>query len=170
MKFAVAFLTGAMLFCASSLSAQTQPGPEHAFLAELEGTWEVKSSTPGGDMTGTATYKMKHGGLWLVSEMDAKMPEGPFTGQGLDTYDTSKKKYVSIWVDSMSSSPVTLEGDRSKDGKTLTMTGKGPGMDGNVTDFKTVTEVVSKDKHVFKMWMGDTQGDPVMTIHYTRKK
>ncbi len=70
----------------------------------------------------------------------------------------------------MSSSPVTLEGDRSKDGKTLTMTGKGPGMDGNVTDFKTVTEVVSKDKHVFKMWMGDTQGDPVMTIIYTRKK
>ena len=80
------------------------------------------------------------------------------------------KKFTGIWVDSMSVSPVMLEGERSADGKTLTMTGKGPGMDGKTTEIKTVTEYNSKDKHTFKMWMGQTTGDPVMSAVYERKK
>ncbi len=121
-------------------------------------------------MSGTSTYKMKHGGLWLVSELDAKMPQGPFTGQGIDTYDSVKKKYISIWIDSMSSSPVITRRRTQQRRKDTDVEWKGPGMDGNITDIKTVTEIISKDKHVFKMWMGDTQGDAMMTINYSRKK
>ena len=175
MKFAIKLLAGvfatAVLFV-TQLPGQEmiKPGPEHKFLAEVEGEWNVKLETPGGEWTGKCTYKMVHGGLWLASEMDAKMPEGPFTGQGLDTYNPMTKKFTGIWVDSMSVSPVMLEGERSADGKTLTMTGKGPGMDGKTTDIKTVTEYNSKDKHTFKMWMGQTTGDPVMSAVYERKK
>jgi hypothetical protein len=50
------------------------------------------------------------------------------------------------------------------------MTGKGPSPDGTTTDYKTETEYVSKDKHVFKMWMGTTTGEPMMVATYERKK
>jgi hypothetical protein len=52
----------------------------------------------------------------------------------------------------------------------ITMTGKGPSPDGTTTDYKTETEYVSKDKHVFKMWMGTTTGEPMMVATYERKK
>ncbi len=156
--------------CPALAQEAVKPGPEHAFLAEMVGEWTVKFQTPGGEWTGKNVYKMAHGGLWLASELECKTPDGPFSGQGLDSYNPAKKKYVGTWVDSMSTTPIVLEGERSSDGKTLTMTGKGPGMDGNTADIKTVTEYTSKDKHVFKMWMGQTTGEPTMTAVYERKK
>ena len=96
---------GTTLFAQESI----KPGKEHSFLAEAEGDWSVTIASPGGDMTGKCVYKMAHNGLWLTSQLDMKMPDGPFTGQGLDTYDPIKKKYVAIWVDSMSATPLILE-------------------------------------------------------------
>ena len=163
---------GLLLCFGSSMVAQepVKAGKEHAFLAETEGEWSVSIASPDGDMKGKCAYKMAHNGLWLTSQLDMKMGEFPFTGTGLDSFDPVKKKYVSIWVDSMSATPVILEGDRSSDGKKVTMTGKGPGQDGKITDFKTETEYTSKDKHVFKMWMGATTGEPMMVATYERKK
>ena len=156
----------------SSLYAQdsVKPSKEHAFLAETEGDWSVSIASPGGDMTGKCVYKMAHNGIWLTSQLDMKMPDGAFTGTGLDSYDPIKKKYVAIWVDSMSATPLLLEGDRSADGKKITLTGKGPSPDGTSTAYKTETEYVNKDKHVFKMWMGTTTGEPMMVATYERKK
>ena len=161
-----------LMYLGSTLAAQEsiKPGKEHAFLAETEGEWSVTIASPGGDMTGKGVYKMAHNGLWLTSQLEMKMPQGPFTGQGLDTFDPIKKKFVAVWIDSMSASPLILEGDRSPDGKKITMTGKGPGPDGTSANYKTETEYVSKDKHVFKMWMGTTTGDPMMVATYERKK
>ena len=158
--------------CATSIVAQEsiKPSAEHAFLAETEGEWNVTMASPGGELTGKGSYKMAHNGIWLTSQLEMKMPDGPFSGSGLDSYDPVKKKFVAIWVDSMSATPITLEGDRSSDGKKITMTGKGPAPDGTLTTYKTETEYVSKDKHVFKMWMGTTTGEPMMVATYVRKK
>jgi len=47
------------------------------------------------------------GGLWLVSDFQGRWGSQPFHGHGTFGYDTSKKKYVGIWVDSMSTrSPI----------------------------------------------------------------
>ena len=171
MKLA-AFGISLFLTIGSLLSAQesVKAGKEHAFLAEAEGEWSVSIASPDGDMTGKCVYKMAHNGIWLTSQLEMKMGEGSFTGTGLDSYDPIKKKFVAIWVDSMSASPLMLEGDRSSDGKKITMTGKGPAPDGTSTSYKTETEYLSKDKHVFKMWMGTTTGEPMMVAKYERKK
>jgi len=171
MKLA-AFGISLFLAIGSLLSAQesVKVGKEHAFLAEAEGEWSVSIASPDGDMTGKCVYKMAHNGIWLTSQLEMKMGEGPFTGTGLDSYDPIKKKFVAIWVDSMSATPMMLEGDRSSDGKKITMTGKGPAPDGTSTSYKTETEYVSKDKHVFKMWVGTTTGEPIMVAKYERKK
>ena len=166
MGFCLILSVGSTLFSQESI----KPGKEHAFLAETEGEWSVTIASPGGDMTGKCVYKMAHKGVWLTSQLDMKMPDGPFTGTGLDTFDPIKKKFVAIWVDSMSATPVILEGERNQDGKKITMAGKGPSPDGTSTAYKTETEYVSKDKHIFKMWMGTTTGDPMMVATYERKK
>ncbi len=146
-----------------------QPSPEHQFLAESAGDWDVTFEMEGAQMKGDSKNKMAHGGLWLSSMLEMDMGGVKFTGQGLDSYDPVRKKFVGVWVDSMTTSPIMLEGDRSKDGKTLTMTGKGPDQSGAIVDYKTETEYISKDKHIFKMWMGKTSGAESMKATYVRK-
>jgi hypothetical protein len=79
-----------------------KPGPEHEYLKKMEGTWNCTIKGMGAESKGVATYKMELGGLWLVSSFEGDVFGSKFTGKGLDTYDTTKKKYTSIWIDSMS--------------------------------------------------------------------
>jgi hypothetical protein len=145
---------------------QPKPGPEHAILKKQEGTWEA---TIKGGGTGTMVMKMDLGGLWMTSSFEGSFGDMKFTGKGLDTYDSAKKKYVGVWVDSMSTSLLTLEGAYDKETKTTTMTGEGPGPDGKPTKMKTVTQMKDDDNMVFTMFMGDAK-DPMVEITYKRKK
>src|SRR5262249_55701538 len=131
----------ARLFCAVALAAVlaapaaraqeiTKPGPEHEMLKKLEGNWDLTMKAAGTDFKGSVTYKMELGGLWLVSSLECDMGGMKFWGKGLDTYDAKKKKYLSVWADSMSTHPMFLEGDFDKEKKTLTLVGDGPGLDG----------------------------------------
>src|SRR5262245_6554801 len=93
------------------------PGPEHELLKKLEGTWTAKIKTDGGESEGTSIYKMQLGGLWLMSEFQGEFFGQKFEGRGADTYDPEKKKFVSVWVDSMSTRPMMLEGTYDKEKK-----------------------------------------------------
>ncbi len=144
-----------------------KPGKEHEFLKELVGQWDIAFD---GNMAGKSVYKMVHNNLWLESHVEMELPQGKFTGQGLDSYDPIKKKYTAVWVDSMSTSPIVMEGDLDAATKTLTMTGKGPDPEGKIVDYKMSTEYKDKDTHFFKMWIGNSSGDPMMSATYKRKK
>jgi hypothetical protein len=149
-----------------------KPGPEHEKLKALEGVWEAVVKSEHGDSKATATYKMELGGMWLVSNFEGEFGGQKFSGKGLDTYNASKKKYVSVWVDSMMQSPMLLEGTYDKDGKVLTMTGEGPGEDGKPMKVKSTSEMPDKESMVFKMYQVDKDGKDkeMMTITYKRKK
>jgi uncharacterized protein DUF1579 len=146
-----------------------KPGPEHEMLKKREGTWV--SSMKVGDMEskGTLTSKMELGGLWLVGSLESELFGQKFAGKSLDTYDPLKKKYVSLWVDSMSTSPITMEGSYDKEKKELTLTGEGPGMDGKTTKYKSITKMPDDDTIVMTMYMGDGK-DPGFIVTYKRKK
>jgi hypothetical protein len=148
------------------------PGPEHARLKQLEGEWIATLKSPGGDSKGTMTYRMECGGLWLVSDFHADLGGQKFQGRGLDGYDAQKKKYVSVWVDSMSPRPLIFEGDVDADKKELTMRGEGPGPDGKPVKFKSVSRRVDADHETFKMFIVGADGTEteMMTIQYERKK
>lgn len=146
-----------------------KPGPEHEALKKLEGTWDATMKFGGAESKGTMVYKMEVGGLWLTSSFEGSFGGGKFSGKGLDSYDPAKKKFVSVWVDSMITSPMIMEGDYDKDKKTLTLTGDGIGPDGKKTKFKSVSEMKDDDTIHFSMYMGDTK-EPGFTIDYKRKK
>jgi len=164
-------------FCATALAvviavptARAQdfpkPGPEHEHLKKLEGTWDA--TVMGQESKGTMTYKMDVGGLWLTSNYEGEFGGAKFHGKGFDSYDAGKKKYVSVWVDNLITSPRFMEGTYDKDKKTLTMTGDGAGPGGTVK-FKSVTTYKDDDSIVYDLYMGDAK-EPVVTIAYKRRK
>ena len=148
------------------------PGPEHDALKKLEGTWNAKLKMGDNESSGTMTYKMECGGLWLTSDFRGEFDGQKFQGRGVDGYDPEKKKYVSVWVDSMSTRPMLLEGTHDKEKKTTTMTGEAPGPDGKLAKHKMVTHTPDDDHQTFTMYIIDADGkeNKIMTIEYTRKK
>jgi hypothetical protein len=174
-RIALAFVTSLALtgaLAAQESPAPPKPGPEHKKLKELEGNWDVVMNFGETETKGKVVYKMGLGGLWLIADFEGEFAPGqPFSGKGLDGYDANKKKYTSVWVDSMSGSPVVSEGNYDKDGKVLTMIGEGPGPDGKPMKYKMTTEHRDKDNLLFTMY--GVEGDKEMkmfTIAYKRRK
>ena len=163
---------GALLITAAVAQEAPKPGPEHERLKKVEGTWEATMKMAGQESKGTMKYKMDLGGLWLVSEFEGELAGMKFKGRGLDTYDLAKKKYIGIWADSMSTTPMMMEGTYDEKGKALIMTGEGLGLDGPRTKYKNVLEF--KDDNTMLQTMsnpGKDGKDQVMfTITYKRKK
>ncbi|HXT39124.1 MAG TPA: DUF1579 domain-containing protein [Candidatus Angelobacter sp.] len=155
-----------------SALGQAAPGPEHEALKKLEGTWNAKMKMGDTESAATATYKMICGGMWLMSDFQGEFGDQKFSGHGMDGYDAEKKKFVSVWVDSMSGRPLFLEGTHDKEKKTTTMTGEAMGPDGKMAKHKMVTQMSDDDHFTFTMFALDADGkeNKVMTIEYTRKK
>jgi hypothetical protein len=144
-------------------------GPEHELLKKMEGTWDTTMKIMGLESKGTATYKMELGGLWLVSSFEGNLGGAKFSGRQLETYDAKKKKYVGVWFDSMSTSPMLMEGTYDKEKKTLTLTGESPGPDGKPEKFKAVSEWKDEDTVHFAMYVREEKA-PAFTITYKRRK
>ena len=146
-----------------------KPGPEHALLKTMEGTWDTTMKMGPNESKGVATYKMDVGGLWLASTFESMMGNDKFSGRGFDSYDAGKKKFVGVWVDSMSTTPMMMEGTYDKAKKTTTMFGEAPGMDGKPTKHKIVTVMPDDNTMNFAMYAGDAK-EPSFTIVYKRRK
>lgn len=174
-------LVGLFLFFAALVpsAARSQepglpkPGPEHAHLKAMEGVWDAEMVLPDGTKSkGAMTYKMEVGGLWLTSDFKGEFAGAEFTGKGLDSYDAKKKKFVGVWVDSMITSPLVMEGTLDEKTHTLTMHTEGPGPDGNLQKMKMVTKMPDKDHIHFEAFFTGADGKDAsgFTINYTRKK
>jgi hypothetical protein len=152
---------------ASAQPPEVKPGPEHAVLAEMAGTWAGKMKMAGApdESDCRATYRMELGGLWMTGNFSGNLGGQRFQGRSLDSYDAASKKYNGVWVDSMSTKMMILEGSYDPATKTMTQTGMGPGPDGKEVKHKMVTTMTSKDAMTFKMFMGDME---MLTIEYKR--
>lgn len=161
----------AMISTSASLFAQApqSPGKEHEELKALAGVWDAAMKmADGSEVKAESEYKMICEGMWLSSDFRGDFGGMKFQGKGLDGYDSAKKQYVSVWVDSMSGSPMVMRG--TKEGKVTTMTGEGPGPAGD-TKYKTISTQDSSDKMSFQMFMtADGKDVEVMSITYTRRK
>jgi uncharacterized protein DUF1579 len=148
-----------------------QPGAEHDVLKQTAGEWSaVCKMSDGTESKGASSSKMECGGLWLVTSFEGDIAGTKFQGKGLDSYDPAKKKYVGVWVDSMTTSPMILEGTYDEKTKTMTMTGEGKMPDGTLAKHRMVTKYTDKDHHSFEMFMTlpDGKETSMMTIEYTR--
>jgi Protein of unknown function (DUF1579) len=166
-------VTVAGLLAAGGAPAQEfqvpKPGPEHEYFKKLVGSWEATAKAGPTESKGNMVYTLDPAGLWLLGKYEGDFGGQTFYGYGMDSYDPGTKKYVGVWVDSMMTRPLNLEGTFDKDKKVMTMSGEGPGMDGKPTRYKNVSEWKDGDTIVFTMYQGDAK-EPGVTITFKRKK
>jgi hypothetical protein len=155
-------------------------GPEHAKLAKAVGTWDTVMKmwmAPGTEPTvsrGTAEFRLLLDGRYLEQKYKCEMPEGAFEGLGIEGYDRVKNRYVSVWMDNMSTGIFMSEGTADETGKVFTYYGK---MDDPFTGqkdkvVKSVAREIDPGKVIFEMYdnipgVGEFKS---MEITYTRKK
>jgi hypothetical protein len=160
-----------------------KPTKEHERLKRDVGAWDavIKSTMPGPDgkteeseSRGVEINRLMTGGLWLITDFRGEFGGMPFHGHGIGGYDPVKKKYVSTWADTFSTSLMVTEGEY--DEKTGELTSTGETVD-PASGQKLKTRMVSKsegdDKRSMVMFMQiPGAGDElvkVMEISYTRR-
>jgi uncharacterized protein DUF1579 len=165
--------TAGRLAGAQEMPPMPKPGPEHEILKSEAGTWDAKIEmmSPNGTMTssGVETARVGCGGLCLITDFKGEMMPGmSFEGHGTSVYDSTKKKYVGTWADSMSQGLMISEGTWDPAAKTMTSMMEGPDMTGAIVKMKGVVEHKDANTRVFTMYNPD--GAVGMKITYTRKQ
>jgi hypothetical protein len=150
-----------------------EPTAEHKWLADGAGKWKATGKVfvgPGQEMplSGVQTNTMQPGGLWQIT--DFKEDTGPFVGHGIAGYDPAKKKFVSVWVDSMGTELAPAEGTLSADKKTLTMEFMATGPTGEKEKMKeTITRKDDKTSF-FEMFKVGADGKQMKVLEITYTK
>ena len=148
-----------------------KPGPELDHCKQLEGTWDATMKFMGAESKGTMIWKMDLGGLWLLEHFKGDFGGMPFEGRGATTYDPAKKKYVNVWIDSMTTSPMISEGTFNPDKKTMSMTGTMTGPDGKSMKHIMTSQMIDNNNILFTMRTPDASGkeEEMFTITYKRR-
>jgi hypothetical protein len=154
------------------------PGKDHEFLKQFEGDWDVHSRmTPPGQTTpqeskGTESARIGLGGYWLMFDFKGSHENQPMDGHGLLGYDPQKKKYVGVWAGSVCPYLATFEGERSADGRTLTMACRSTDpKTGKPMNERMVFQFHDKDHRTLRFFGTDESGKeaPTAEMTYTRK-
>ena len=164
-----------------------KPGENHKLLAEMAGSWsytmkmmmDPTTSKPS-ESKGTATRKAIFDGRYFTCDVsgkfqmpgkDGKPVDMNFKGKATEGYDNVKKKFISSWIDNMSTMMMNSEGTYDADTKTFTYNAQCEMMPGMPVKMREVIKVVDKDHHTFEMYEDRGAGETkTMEINYTRKK
>lgn len=153
------------------------PGEPHKQFESLAGSWTtttkewMEPGKPPTASTGIAEMKMLLDGRFLQQDFTSEMMGQPYTGMGITGYDNLRKKYVSIWLDTMSTGPFMMEGTANVDGKTITLKGQHAEPGGGHMTHRAIWKIVDNNTQTFDMY-GTHQGGKEMKemeITYTRK-
>jgi len=155
------------------------PGEAHRKLDALVGDWVAKNtiwmdpSKPPEVTEGTSVHRWVLGQRFVGQHYDGKLFGQPFSGMGFTGYDNYRKKYISIWMDTSTTTIMNMSGSFDAAGKVLTTTGE---MDdfttGKAVTLRETTTIVNKDEILFEMFALGPSGKEykMMEIRYTRKK
>jgi len=153
------------------------PGVPHKLMASMAGSWTTRSKMytepdkPPMESTGSSEQKMILGGRYLQQEFSGDMMGSPFTGLGFTGYDNHTQKYVSTWMDSMSTGIFFFEGTADADGKTITQESRYDDPIKGPMTYRSAIRIVDDNSFEFEMYGIDKNGkeEKMMGITYTRK-
>ena len=164
-----------------------KPGENHKLLAAMAGDWtytmkmmmDPATGKPS-ESKGAATRKAMFDGRYYSFDVtgkikmpgpDGKMKDMEFKGHAIEGYDNGQKKFVSSWIDSMSTMMMNSEGTYDAATKTFTYTANCEMMPGMPVKMREVIRIVDQDHHNFEMYEDRGQGETkTIEINYTRKK
>ncbi len=153
-------------------------GPEHDRLKKMVGKWNVESkmwmnpNAPPTVSQGTAECNLVFGGRFIEQHYKCPMMGMPFEGRSFEGYDRIKKKYVSVWMDSMSNGIWVTYGTPDAGGKSVTYYGMSDDpMTGEQDKLsRMVAREIDKDTAVIEMYDKPFGQDEykAMELKYTR--
>ena len=154
------------------------PGAPHTRLARLAGSWITKTKgwmepdKPPVESAGTCRQKMILDGRFLQQEYTGKMMGSPFKGINVIGYDNHTKKYVSTWIDSMSTGIYLFEGTASPNGKTITQESRYDDPVRGPMTWRSVSRIINADTTAYEMFITAQGGkeEKMMEMTLTRKK
>jgi len=152
-----------------------RPGPQHAELMKLAGTWKVQGKSwmdPAADpveYAGESVFTPVLGGRFLRQEVHTPMMGMDFEGVGYLGFDKAIGKYVTVWLDSMGTGIMNLVGEQTVPGKAWSYAGKYHGPGGQAVSFRQEISLTGADGITMEMYVDYGQGEAkCMEQVYTR--
>ena len=154
------------------------PGEPHKLFASLVGSWTTQTKEwmepgkPPIESTGVAEMEMLLGGRFLQQKFSGSMMDQPYSGIGISAYDNILERYVSTWMDSMSTGIFMMEGTASADGRTITLKGQHAEPGGGYMTHRAIWKIIDNNTQTFEMYGAHHGGEEMkmMEITYTRKR
>ena len=155
------------------------PGEVHKLLSSQGGNWTYTSKmweTKNGKLEeskGAAKMSMILGGRFLQQEMKGKAMGMDFQAMSFMGFDMAKQKYVTIWMDNMSTGISHGEGSFNKDSNTLSDTGSAtcPMEEDKTTEYRGEWKIVDKNTSVYSMYGTEPNGkEEYLKLEVTYKR
>jgi hypothetical protein len=153
------------------------PGPEHRILEKKVGTWDVEfkywsePDAPAALATGVSMFRMLLGGRYLEQSHEGGAQGSSYMGRGIAGYDRLNKKYITLWMDTMSTGFNITEGTCNAEGTVCTETGE---VDNVILEekakVKLVTTFKDADTFVVELFVSQTNGPAVKTMENTYRR
>ena len=154
------------------------PGDEHERLASLEGSWTINGrfwSEPGAEpivTTHSSIMRMALGGRYLIEELEGDLWGEEFRGIGITAFDNIEKKYITTWIDNLSTGILVLSGRYDPQRDAIVMTGEYTDpVTKRTRQLKSVERLTEDGSRVYEHWEVGPDGDEfkVMELTYRRK-
>ncbi len=159
-------------------AALNQKCEEHEKFAEMVGTWKTQMKmwmapgVPPMESEGEATFKLIMDGRYIEQTYKCNMMGAPYVGRGIEGFDRTRKKFVSIWIDNVGTGISMSEGVLNANGDVVYYGKMDDVVSGELgKTVKSVAHSVSDDEVVFTMYdqrhgIGEFKS---MEITYTRE-
>ncbi len=158
-----------------AMMAMAAPGPEHAYLAESVGMWNVSAkmwmdpSAPPENSSALSTIQPILGGIFFMERFQGDMGGMPFDGLLIIGYSNFQEQFMSVWMDSMNTTMSPMTGHRDENG-VLHMSGTAiDAMSPEGRPMRLTVETQTADRTLFRMYhtMGGEES-MIMEMVYTR--
>ena len=154
------------------------PGAMHAALAKFSGSYTTATTFTAkpGDApqasTGTATLKMSLDGRFLTEDGAGNTMGMPYTSFRIMGYDNAVKRFEGVWMWTLSSCMLKVDGHSSDGGKNIWWTASYHDGLGKLQTFRALMHTVDADHFSEKIEGKNPDGTPgpVMETIYTRTK
>ena len=138
---------------------------------DVAGEMWMAPGAPAQTFTGTAKREMILGGMFVQETFNSTWAGGPFEGRAIQGYDTVRKEFVTIWMDS--GSPVVSVSRGQFEGGRVVMHSEDPDMQtGKLKKVRTTIGTTDDGKTVMTMFDVVPEGEDRMTMRltYTKKE
>lgn len=160
----------------SGAAAPFVTGKEHQFLADLAGDWdaELHMIDPSGteQLSKGWLHRVRVGDYHTADRFEGDAMGIKMVGHGVNSFCTVSRKFKTTWIDTMTPSPMVLEGDYDATKRELVMTGLAFGPSGKLEPCRSVTTIHDAHRYTwtFSASMDNGSEVPCLRVEYTRRK